>query len=365
MNIVLNLNSTEDSLDLIKYCALYFDKLSIDSPIDIDRIADTPNGGTRIDFTTYLSDSVLTLENVLKKEGLCIDDEQFTFGDYTQLAKRLVAKSSHLFFSPESFVMHKNSMTISHDAEIISDEAKQAISEIITQKERNRIHSINEQFGDVPDVPDFYLVLTLYKGLVDLMLSHIEKGANVITNSSLVDKILLDFYASQNKNPQRLGLKYNFAQIEATRILLPFVPNAPIDDILEIRYKANDELLELRNYVETTLGDLAGETILNSSSSEIRSILNQKITPAINQFERKLAGLHVSTAQEFIKNMQNPLSYVPMCTTFFTNIPANVSLGLSLGMISLETILQHKAKQLEAANDPLYFTIKLRNQLPW
>lgn len=64
MEIVLNLNSTGDALDLIKYCTLYFDKLKIDSPIIIDNVeflSDVPDSKgryhSRIDFTPYISDS--------------------------------------------------------------------------------------------------------------------------------------------------------------------------------------------------------------------------------------------------------------------------------------------------------------------
>ena len=370
MEIVLNLNSAENSLDLIKYCTLYFDKLKIDAPINIDSVeilSDTPDseGGysSRINFTQYISDSVKIIRNMLIKEGICIDDEHSSLGQYNQLAKKIVAQNSHLFFSSESFTMQKNSMEIRNDAEIILDEAKQAISEIISQEDRCRIQSVTPGFKYSSNIPDFYLVLNLYKGLIDLLFSHIEKGDNVITNSSVTNKILLNYYASHNKILRKSGLKYNFAQVEATKILLPFVKNAPMDDILEIRYKANDELLELRNYVETTLKDLTNEIFLNLSYKEIGQTLNQKITPSIRQFERKLKGLNVFTAQEFIKNMENPLSYSPMLTTFFTNVPAIASIGFSLGIISLKTFLQRKSKKLEIQNDPLYFTVKLRNQL--
>ena len=185
----------------------------------------------------------------------------------------------------------------------------------------------------------------------------------MVTNSSIINEILLNYYSLHNKKIRKAGLKYNFAQIEATKILLPFVQNAPMDDVLEIRYKANDELLELRNYVETTLKSLSNEDFFNSSLDEIGQILNQKITPSINQFERKLKGLNVVTAQEFIKNMANPLYYSPMLTTFFTNVPAIVSVGFSLGMISLQTFLQRKSKKIEIQNDPLYFTVKIQNQI--
>ncbi len=368
MEIVLTLNSAGNSLDLIKYCTLYFDKLKIDSPIAIDSVetlSDTPDGegrySSKINFTPYISDSVTVIRNMLIEEGICIDDTESSFGQYSQLAKKIVAQNSHLFFSSESFIMHKNSMEIYNDAEIILNEAKQAISEIISKEDRCRIQSIIPEFKYFSDVPDFYLVLNLYKGLIDLLLSHIEKGENVITNSSAANEILLNYYSLHNKKLRKSGLKYNFAQIEATKILLPFVQNASMDDILEIRYKANDELLELRNYVETTLKSLSNEVFLPSSSEKIGQMLYQKITPSINQFERKLEGLNVFTAQEFIKNMANPLYYAPMLTTFFTNVPAFASVGFSLGMISLETFLQRKSKKLEIQNDPLYFTVKMRN----
>jgi uncharacterized protein (DUF2164 family) len=370
MEIVLNLNSVGNALDLIKYCTLYFDKLKIDSPFAIDsfeKLSDTPNNKGqfqyRINFTSYISDSIEIAKKMLVEEDICIDAVESSFGKYSKLAKKIVVKNSHLFFPSESFTMHKNSMEIRSDAEIILDEAKQAVSEIILQEDRRRIQSVTSGFEYSSDVPDFYLLLNLYKGLVDLLLTHIENGDNVITNSSVTNKILLNYYSSHSNKLRKAGLKYNFAQIEATKILLPFVQNAPLDDILEIRYKANDELLELRNYVETTLKSLNMEAFLNLSSEEIGQMLNQKITPSIKQFERKLEGLNVFTAQEFIKNMANPLYYSPMLTTFFTNVPAIASMGFSLGVISLQSFLQRKSKKLELQDDPLYFTVKMRNQL--
>lgn len=369
MEIVLNLNSVENSLDLIKYCTLYFDKLKIDSPIAIDSIetlCDTPdNGGghsLEINFTPYISESVSVIKSMLVEEGICINDLESISGEYSKLAKKIVAQNSHLFFPSESFTIRKKRMVIRHDAEIVLDEAKQAISEIISKEDRCRIQSVTPAFKNSPDVPDFYLVLNLYKGLVELLLSHIEKGDNVITNSAVTNEILLNYYSSNNKKLRKAGLKYNFAQIEATKLLLPFVQNAPMDDILEIRYKANDELLELRNYVEKTLKSLTGEVFFYSPE-EISQILNQKITPLIKQFERKLEGLNIFTAQEFIKNMANPLYYSPIFTTFFTNLPVAATMGFTLGMISLQTFLQRKSKKLEIQNDPLYFTVKLQNQL--
>lgn len=370
MEITLNLNNIGNSLELIKYCTLYFDRISIDEPILVDSIQECNEkfdkrgkGGSKIAFTPYISDEISLIKKILLKEGICIDGEEYCFGRYAQLAKKLVAQNSKLFFSPESFALHKNKLEIRTDAKIISDEAKQAVAAIVSEEDRYRILSENPKFGGVSDIPDFYFVFCLYGGLIDLLFSHIEEGKNVTTNSSLISKILLDYYTSNNKRLKKAGLKYNFAQIEATKILLPFVQGAPIDDILEIRYKANDELLQLRNYVETTLYDLKYELLEKIPPNEIKKRVNQKIVPSIREFERKLVGINIFTAKEFVKNMANPLLYSPMLTTFFSDVPPAVSLGFSLGMISLETFLQWKYKKIEIENEPLYFTVKIRNKI--
>lgn len=370
MEITLNLNNIGTSLELIKYCTLYFDRISIDEPILVDSIQDCNekfdkrgNGGSKIAFTPYISDEISLIKKILLKEGICIDGEEYCFGRYAQLAKKLVAQNSKLFFSPESFALRKNKLEIRTDAKIISDEAKQAVAAIVSKEDRYRILSEDPKFGGVSDIPDFYFVFCLYGGLIDLLFSHIEEGKNVTTNSSLISKILLDYYTSNNKRLKKAGLKYNFAQIEATKILLPFVQGAPIDDILEIRYKANDELLQLRNYVETTLYDLKYELLEKIPPNEIKKRVNQKIVPSIREFERKLVGINIFTAKEFVKNMANPLLYSPMLTTFFSDVPPAVSLGFSLGVISLETFLQWKYKKIEIENEPLYFTVRIRNKI--
>lgn len=93
---------------------LIFDKLKIDSPITIDsveKISDTPDSkgqySSRINFTPYISDSIEIAKKMLVEEDICIDDVECSFGKYTQLAKEIVVKNSHLFFSSESFTMHK------------------------------------------------------------------------------------------------------------------------------------------------------------------------------------------------------------------------------------------------------------------
>ena len=38
MDIALNLNSTQDAMNVLKYCTLYFDKISIDMPYFIETV---------------------------------------------------------------------------------------------------------------------------------------------------------------------------------------------------------------------------------------------------------------------------------------------------------------------------------------
>lgn len=374
MKISLNLDNTSDSLDIIKYCTLYFDHVIIDPQIidtGIQFDIDPSGNGFRCTkhFISYCSEEIQKISHILIEEEIFpdeppseVDIKQNNNSKIQQTAQSLVAKNANLLFTPNSyeFKLHKEKtiFVLKPNAEVISDEAKLAYKKSFTQTDREKLIEILQNKG-ITKPDDALLTFLLYVVLVKTQLKHIENNENTLANSSIINKILLNYYSSLNKKTNDCGLKFNFAKVEAAKILLPFVRNAPIEDILEIRHKANDELLELRNYIDTTLHDLSYEEINHLPYDDIARQLKQKLTPSIKQFERKLTDLNIFTAREFIKNMANPLYYSPLLTTFLTNIPPSTSLGLSIGMISAYTYLQRKSKHLEIQNDPLYFTIKL------
>lgn len=197
------------------------------------------------------------------------------------------------------------------------------------------------------------------------MLVHIEEGDNTLTNSDIVNQMLFRYYSKRKKGIQST-LKYNYAKVEATKILLPRFYNASLDDILNIRYKANDELLELRHYIDTSLGAIK-EDIVAMPIEDIQSKLQQQLTPSIRAFERKVSGLNISTAQSFAANMMNPFAYAPLLTTYFTpyfdDTKKALAGGLSIAGIIGKTMLDRLAKKNVLQDDPLYFTVKLNEMV--
>lgn len=92
-------------------------------------------------------------------------------------------------------------------------------------------------------------------------------------------------------------------------------------------------------------------------------MIAQSVTPAIHQFERKLENLKLKAAKDFISNIANPLSYSPLVTTFFNGVSLILALVISMGLISAKTMIDYKINQNEIKNDPLYFTVSLKEYI--
>lgn len=367
MDIALNLNSTQNAMDVLKYCALYFDRISVDMPYfieGVEQIGPADDDGripSNIHFTSYCSEAVIAATDFLESEGVVKQSNSALLNahDFNLLAKNIVGDNLDLLFQAGDFQKKKRSVTFVYDAKLISAEASDAINEILSQNEIDHISTF--KFKGFP-VPDFYLAMSLYTSLIQLLLSHMSLGDNVVCNSMVVSQ-MLDNSLSRVKPKWKKGHIKNSAVLNAMKILLPNISNANLEDILEIRLSAKDELIEMRAYIDSTLKELSNDTIFDISPADLERIIGQKITPAVRQFERKLQDSKLVSVQSFIKNIQNPLSYAPLLTSFFSDIPAHITLSASLGLISFETIIELIKNRNSTKNDPLYFTVAMKNRL--
>jgi len=144
-------------------------------------------------------------------------------------------------------------------------------------------------------------------------------------------------------------------------ILLPNIPNAPIEDILEIRQKAKNELIELQNYIDGIANEIDIEKFTISSEDEINYWLHKKINPSIAQLERRFKDIRIKTLQEFLKKMFNPLKYAPLITSFIADAPLWMSLTASGLFISIDTLLTWLKCQNDIKDHSLYFTVKINS----
>lgn len=241
---------------------------------------------------------------------------------------------------------------------IICDEAKEAFENLFSEEELSDVTKCI--FDNNPNSPiELYCLSNLYLCMFEYIFCHLCLGESVASNSNFVNEIIHSIFQEQTETRMPNMLRNQIA-LDCVTILLPHIRNVSMEDILELRYQANDELMELRNYIDVFLRSLSVDAVLELSVDEIELLVKQKIEPSIRQLERKMKSIRLTAIQNAMKN---PTVYVPFVTSAFSNMPQQVGLLSSLSLIAADTFIEFRKNQMELENDALFFTIKLRNQL--
>lgn len=248
-------------------------------------------------------------------------------------------------------------MIVSGSPKPVVNEAIEAYDNIFCNEKAVK-ELIKLQFNNIKKFPkEFYCLLYLYAFMFRDIIQNISKGEHTVSNSGFVNQLLQSFYIEQRSNIKIKDPMYNQIALNCMSILLPYVKEASIEDILELRFQAKDEIFELRNYIEAFMGELNAETILELTPKEINTLIEQKITPAVNQFERKMKSIRITAFQNAVRN---PVYYVPLITSVFSNLPQHMMLLSSLSLIALDTVLEYQKNINNLKNDALYFTLKFK-----
>lgn len=383
MNISLLLNGDSTSLDTLKYCALYFDKITLDEPIYIhtmNRIGKKkPKNKKHLYDVHFLRLFDLSLKDqieVLKKEGIArtafaVNTDSIFHKKLSKnaqkrinsLAKAVVGMNLKKLFDPKGISpIHtkgkRSSVHIEGRPKIICDEAKEAFENLFSEEELSDVTKCI--FDNNPNSPiELYCLSNLYLCMFEYIFCHLCLGESVASNSNFVNEIIHSIFQEQTETRMPNMLRNQIA-LDCVTILLPHIRNVSMEDILELRYQANDELMELRNYIDVFLRSLSVDAVLELSVDEIELLVKQKIEPSIRQLERKMKSIRLTAIQNAMKN---PTVYVPFVTSAFSNMPQQVGLLSSLSLIAADTFIEFRKNQMELENDALFFTIKLRNQL--
>ena len=279
------------------------------------------------------------------------------------VAKTIVATEISKHFTPGTISnitktsKKRQGLIITGNPKAITPELVDSFNNLFSEEALNDV--IKYKLHGRKEISQFYCLLVLYSFLLNDILCHICSGENVSTNSDFLNDIILKIYSDIAKTNN-----YKECQIalNTLSILLPNIRDASTEDILEMRLNTSDELMELRNYIDELTQTISLERFYTSTSQELQQLLNQKITPAVHQLERKMKGLKISAVQKFINNMANPMYYAPLLTSLFTNISIHQTLLASLGLITADSIMEYHKNKNNIKNDALYFLIKLRNQ---
>lgn len=193
--------------------------------------------------------------------------------------------------------------------------------------------------------------------LLIVTLFNLYRSNNIATNCFFLDKFIYNYYRRVNQN-QKTYIN-NFIANECLKILLPNFSSLSIDDILELKNKANDELLELQSYIKDFSVNSLKYDINSSDFNVLSQEIQFKLNQSVNLFKRKCQNMKYDIAQKIINDIKNPLSYSPLLLSLFQNIPAHIELLASLSLISSNALLEYFKKSNELKNNPLYFTYQL------
>lgn len=356
MEINLKLNFGENSLETIKYFLLYFDIINIYIPSTMYNY-DTNNSG----FTNFLRNTDLFQQlNYLNNQNL-VNFHEFDFSLSTQqeiyfnllelIGKLFIQYRDDLYITNHSKYNVRPDHNYAYSIELLREYNEPLKSEPLIYF-LNCLSPFTIQFDtNVSSITELtHLLLSTFFDLYN--------NNSVATNCSFLNNLVYSYYKESDDKNQMTFTKNYIAQ-DCMKILLPNIPTLTIEDILDIKTKANDELIELKSYIN----DFAANTIKYDIESEDFIDLTQKVQLKLNNsiecFSRKCKNIKYDIAQKFITELKNPLSYSPLLISLFHNIPAHIELLSSLLLISSNVLFEYLKKTNELKNDPLYFTYKI------
>lgn len=236
MDICLNLDGSNDSSEVLKYSALYFDKIALDTYL---------LGNT----TIYPSEETFRDAKLLQKEGI-LEPVVFSpwenYSDFKQNVIEMVLEDLDNLtgMNPEEvmdFLLNwwcKAPGTPEHEEYsrllLKKPEVLDTIPSVVFGKKQNEI-TIN-------DMVTYYYIL-LY------MLAWHQAGnefPNILTNNRFLSSIMRKVVSKNQKEQSR----ESEIAVSSMRILLPYIRCSSMEEVLEIRNYAKDELLELSSYID-------------------------------------------------------------------------------------------------------------------
>ena len=348
MEISLPFDSSEQTMDLIKLAALYYDKVNVVFPEVLENVSNNLpyfNHEFLLSIKTLWENGVATVKAFVpaydpKLSDVLMDD--FLSAEMAEMFRARGNKDDGLL-----------QQTI-NDMQLIDGYRNIECTKVLSK------------FYNSNSYPGYQMVAFEYcYSLLNILYTLFCNRQNCVSSSERLGQWLnqmlqqwLQMLQQSSDNSKRFkGISHDLTTaLDTTPILLPNYSSLDYEDILEMRLKAGDELQELRCY----LGELSSKYDAEDKQlTTAKDFIERDIRRAINQFESKAKGLRKETIQRALKSMANPLSYAPMLTTFIKEVPLWVSTGLSMGIITADAALEYSRQKDKLKDDPLYFTVKL------
>lgn len=208
-------------------------------------------------------------------------------------------------------------------------------------------------------------LLRYYGQLFSALINHLSAGDNCLSSSLIIDKFLKKLYYSPEMSNVRREFENQKCVIpkmafESVKLVVPNISKVSVHDILEIRQKSKDELLQFREQIEKLHFELENSPNEKYFLEHTDAIIKAKVRPAINELINRISSLKLKIPQRVLEEIKNPKSYAPLLLTLTDKISNTSALLVSLGLISLSTALEYFEKMKDIKRNGYYYLLKLR-----
>jgi hypothetical protein len=366
-------HNTIGTLDAIKQAVLYFDFIDIATYIQWFAILpkEIVKGSQKVDFFPAEMFKERTFYEHLKplaQEGLI----KFSHELYEPLHRETIFEAGPpfnkkvlgIYFEGVGDLVSKNVVKLykSHRGTIdlrLNDKI-QSISGIFNDECMELISDLKVESDGLT------FALKYYSHLLSVFLSNLDEGNICMTDSENLNNFLAahfngsPFQETKRRFNREINVNPNIA-FEAIKLSLPNISKLSFDDILNIRYKMQDELGAFKTYLKSLQLDLEKDYNDNLLSLKAKEIVKTKIAPALEDISHKLNGLKVGVASSLLQEIKDPKSYSPLLLTLTNNFSSTYAILVSLGIISFNAAIESYSSKREIKSNGLYYLLKLKS----
>jgi len=360
-------NCTARDIDELKTAILFYDEVEIVNNVlyQIEPVKDRqPNEegytiGKIVGIDQLVTQEYLSHIELLLEEGVVkvVSGEQKSkdelWGKIEEIVNGILNTDLNILFEEKNVIYDETGKKISSEVNL-SSESKAIHQEFIGPLEVG---------SDI----DLGFIREYYSSQLSSLLLHISRGEQCVTASDLLNKLI----KNNSNNPEfdkiyrtieNAGINSNLA-MDAVRLATPNISSFPFEEVLEIRYRAKDELAQFRNELETLQFNLLENYTLAEIHTRSSEIVKHKINPSLVDIKRKIEDANLKLPKIVLNEFKDPKSYTPMIGSVIGALPIYISTLLSLGLISASIAYEYILSRKDIRANGMYYLIKIGNEL--
>lgn len=357
----------EDNVEDIKALALYFDEIDIVEQRHVHFVAPLDakpdkNGHLKVEV---VSTNDFTDERFVKhlrefEESKVVRYSIDVDPGGRSPEKGVIPISSDMILN-DIMLSNPNLVGTKTDEKTTIDDDGRTIFSFNIQLNKEAEHLSNILFPSEQSMQKLFLY---YAKVCRTFLNSFEHQENIITSSKYVNEIFqiisrTDRFRKVQENFKNELNVSPFLAFEAIRLGVPNLGRFPPSEILKFKEQSKPELDEFKSKLESLSLDLLNNYDYSYINQNAQKISDLKIKPLVDNISRSIGHSKIKALQELIKEAKDPKSYSPLLLTLSNNVSNTMAILISLGLITLNTGIEHYSKLNELKKDGVYYLYKM------